>query len=144
MAHEDGRAFVERYVAAYNSAATEQLSEAETKAATLAVFEEFYDPDLNWSEAPTSLFPAGRGGGRDQMAEAVALVSSMLSWRRYEIVSVVSEGDRIAAAYVWEAGYRSGEGRLHIDLAAFYRIKDGRFIEILEYPCIGTDPGSTP
>ena len=58
-----------------------------------------YAPDLTWSEAPTPLFPAGRHGGREQLAEAAALVSSLLSWRHYEVVSVVSEDDRIAAAY---------------------------------------------
>ncbi len=140
MAHEDSRAFIGRFVTAYNSAAAEGMTAAETEAASLAVLDEFYAPDLTWSEAPTPLFPAGRHGGREQLAEAAALVSSLLSWRHYEVVSVVSEDDRIAAAYVWEAGYRTGEGTLRIDLGAFYRVSGGRFTEIREYPCVNTGP----
>ncbi|MGY1686600.1 nuclear transport factor 2 family protein [Geodermatophilus sp. SYSU D00867] len=126
---------IERMVAAYNAAATAGLSAEETAARTLRVFGEFYAPDVRWVEAPTPFFPSGRSGGRTELEAAVRGVSGLLSERRYTLVDAFAVADRVAAEYLWEATYREDGRRLRIRMVTLYRLQDGRFTELHEYPC---------
>src|SRR3954468_11484093 len=82
---------VERMVAAYNSAATADLSVEETAARTLQVFEEFYSPDVRWVEAPTPFFPEGRKGGRAELEAAAKGLSALLCARHYTLVDALQQ-----------------------------------------------------
>ncbi len=127
---------IERMVAAYNRAAARDLSVEETLARTLQVFDEFYAPDLRWFEAPTPFFPEGRTGGRPEITAAVQQVSALLRERRYTVVDVFAAADRVASEYVWEATYRDSGRTLRIRMATLYRMRDGQFVQVHEYPCM--------
>jgi ketosteroid isomerase-like protein len=127
---------IERMVAAYNAAATADLSAEETAARTLQVFDEFYSPDVRWVEAPTPFFPEGRGGGRAEINAAVKGVSALLRERRYTLVDAFAVADRVAAEYLWAATYREGGRQLLIRMVTLYRLRSGRFTELHEYPCV--------
>ena len=127
---------VEQMVAAYNAAAAAGLSAEEAAARTLRVFDEFYAPDVRWVEAPTPFFPAGRSGGRAELDAAATGVSALLSERRYTLVDAFAVADRAAAEYLWEATYREDGRRLRIRMVTTYRLRDGRFTELHEYPCV--------
>ncbi len=129
-------ATVERMVAAYNRAATAGLTAEEAAVRTLQVFDEFYTPDVRWVEAPTRFSPEGRSGGRAELDAAATGVSALLSERRYTLVDAFAVADRVAAEYLWEATYRADGRRLRIRMATLYRLRDGRFAELHEYPCV--------
>jgi ketosteroid isomerase-like protein len=133
---------VERMVAAYNAAATAGLSAEEAAARTLRVFDEFYAPDVRWVEAPTPFFATGRSGGRAELDAAVRGVSARLDERRYTLLDAFAAADRIAAEYLWEATYRQDGRRLRIRLVTLYRLRDGRFAELHEYPCVESPPSA--
>jgi len=133
---------VERMVAAYNSAATADLSVEETAARTLQVFEEFYSPDVRWVEAPTPFFPEGRKGGRAELEAAAKGLSALLCARHDTLVDAFAAADRVAAEYLWEATYREDGRRLRLRMVTLYRVRDGRFIELHEYPC--AEPPEAP
>jgi ketosteroid isomerase-like protein len=133
---------IERMVAAYNAAAAPDLSAEEALARTLAVFDEFYAPDVRWVEAPTPFYPEGRTGGRRELADAAERVSALLTERRYTLVDAFTVADRLAAEYVWEATFRADGRRLRIPMVTLYQLRDGRFVELHEYPCVqGTAAG---
>lgn len=132
---------VERMVAAYNAAAAGFGAE-EAAARTLRVFDEFYAPDVRWVEAPTPFFPAGRTGGRAELEAAVRGVSARLGERRYNLLDAFAADDRVAAEYLWEATYREDGRRLRIRLVTLYRLRDGRFAELHEYPCVESPPSA--
>jgi ketosteroid isomerase-like protein len=133
---------IERMVAAYNGAASPDLSAEEAFARTLAVFDEFYAPDVRWVEAPTAFYPEGRAGGRPELTAAAERVSALLTERRYTLVDAFAAADRVAAEYVWEARFRADGRRLRIPMVTLYRLHDGRVVELHEYPCVqGTAAG---
>ena len=140
MVEPDPRTTIERFVVAYNAAASDGLSEAETLSAGLAVLDEFWAPEFVWVEAPTSLYPSGRRGGRAELTDAATAVSTLLASRRYELLDLVVEEDRVAAEYVWHARFRAGGDPLRIRLAAFYRLRGGQITEAREYPCVEAAP----
>lgn len=126
---------LDRFIADYNAAAAPGLTAAETLAATLAVFEEFYADDFTWTEAPIpDLFPDGRGGGRAELAEAAKFVCAALATRRYTLVDAFAAGDRVAAELVYDAVRRDGEP-VRLRIATLYRWRDGRVAHASEYPC---------
>ena len=127
---------IDRMVAAYNAAATAGLGAEEAAARTLAVFDESYTPEVRWVEAPTPFFPEGRSGGRAELDAAATGVSALLSERRYRLVDAFAVADRAAAEYLWEATYREDGRRLRIRMVTTYRLRDGRFTELHEYPCV--------
>ena len=129
---------IERMVSAYNAAVGQDLSAEEALARTLVVFDEFYAPDVRWTEAPTPFHPGGRTGSRAELRTAAERVSALVTHRRYTLVDTVAVGDRVAAEYVWEARFREGGRGLRIPLATFYRLRDGLVAELHEYPCVDT------
>lgn len=133
---------VERMVAAYNASAAAGFGAEEAAARTLRVFDEFYAPDVRWVEAPTPFFPAGRTGGRAELEAAVRGVSARLGERRYNLLDAFAADDRVAAEYLWEATYREDGRRLRIRLVTLYRLRDGRFAELHEYPCVESPPSA--
>jgi ketosteroid isomerase-like protein len=133
---------IERMVAAYNAAAAPDLSVEEALARTLTVFDTFYAPDVRWVEAPTSFYPEGRSGGREELNAAAERVAALLTDRRYTLVDAVAVADRVAAEYVWEARFREGGRSLRVPMATFYRLRDGLFAELHEYPCAQGAPAS--
>ncbi len=133
---------IERMVAAYNAAAAAGFSAEEAAARTLRVFGEFYAPDVRWVEAPTPFFPSGRSGGWAELEAAVRGVSTRLTGRRYTLVDAFATADRVAAEYLWEATYREDGRRLRIPVVTLYRLRDGRFTELREYPC--AEPPESP
>lgn len=129
------RNVIEALTAAYNEAAGEGLSIDETRRATLEVLDRFYAPAFEWTEAPSSFYPSGRRGGRQELEAAAEQVSALFGMRRYTLLEVIEEGDRAAARYIWEASFREGNAHVSIPMSTFYRFSEERIITINEYLC---------
>ncbi len=69
-------------------------------------------------------------------------VSARLGERSYNLLDAFAADDRVAAEYLWEATYREDGRRLRIRLVTLYRLRDGRFAELHEYPCVESPPSA--
>jgi ketosteroid isomerase-like protein len=90
---------------------------------------------VRWEEAPIpDLFPHARSGGRAELTAAAEFVCSVIASCRYTLVDAFAGGDRVAAQLVYDADRRDGVP-VRLLMAALYRWRDGRVVEIAEYPC---------
>jgi uncharacterized protein len=109
----------------------------------LKFLEAFYSGDLEGAlaccsddidfvaHAPVDILPhMGHRKGKAEVREMWQTVHSRYSGMRYEVPIIVTEGDK-AAAYI-RAFFRkrSNDRVVQIDIADFYRFRDGRIAEI--------------
>ncbi len=111
-------------------------------------YEQFAADDYEWREAPTSLFPRGRSGGRHEILEAVSLSEAALRDESIEIVSSIAHGNAVALEGIWRAtlandspGGPAGT-KIEARLAMFLRVKNGKIASSHEYVCAPTAQAS--
>lgn len=88
----------------------------------------FYDPGVVQEEFPNRLLP---NGARRNLAEILAAAErgrEVMAGQRYEILSLVADGDRVAVEFLWS-------GTLAVPLGALQAgaVMRGRFASFLEY-----------
>lgn len=101
-------------------------------------FLELYADDCTWSESLSRMFPEGRKGGLEQIRKELAGAQSVLVDRHVVLHEVVANGSFAAMRYSWSAianeeveGYTKGS-RIAFEAAAFFKVHQGRIIEIRE------------
>ena len=85
------------------------------------------------ANAPIDILPhMGHRRGKAEMRQMWTTVNARYSEMRYEVPTLVAEGDK-AAAHI-RAFFRksSNERVVQFDIAAFYTLRDGRIAEIRE------------
>lgn len=120
---------------------TRQYFAALEQGATGDALAAFYDPDVVQEEFPNRLLP---NGARRDLAEILAAADrgqAVIHDHRYELLSVVVDGDRVAVEFVWsgvlvvDAGSLAAGTTLRGRFASFLEFRDGRVIAQRSYDC---------
>jgi ketosteroid isomerase-like protein len=99
------------------------------------------DPAAVQREWPNVLVKDGASRGRDEMLAGLSRGAAVLQRERYEILSVLASGDRVAVELEWTAvlnvpvlGTPAG-GTLRGRFAAFFTVRDGKIVSADNYDC---------
>ncbi len=99
---------------------------------------ELYAEDCVWTESPSKMYPQGRKGSLAQLRLALAAGQAALVNRHVVLHDVVGNGPVGAMRYTFSAavskdvpGYSKGD-RISFEVAAFFKVRQGRIIEIHE------------
>jgi uncharacterized protein len=85
------------------------------------------------ANAPVDILPhMGHRHGKAEVGEMWRTIHARYSSLRYEVPTIVSEGDKVAA-HIRVFSRKSSNGRIvQFDFAAFYTLRNGRICEIRE------------
>lgn len=101
----------------------------------------YWHPDARQIEYPSLLRPAGHTRELDGILAGAEAGRGMLREQRYDVHSVIEQGDRVAVQFTWHGVLGAGiagmpEGsELTAHVAAFYEIADGRILTQASYDC---------
>jgi ketosteroid isomerase-like protein len=128
--NEDAAAVAQRWVELYSDGTPTSYGSDR--------FLQLYAEDCVWTESPTKMYPQGRKGSLAQIRPALAAGQSVLLNRRVVLQQVVGNGSAGAMHYTWSAitsqdvsGYPKGS-LIRLEVAAFFKVRRGRIIEIHE------------
>jgi len=102
---------------------------------------EYYDPTAEQIEHPSMMRPTG---GRRPLADILAASefgARMIADQRYEVLTVVDDGERLATEFTWtgtlliDAGDIPAGTSLVAHIAAFFVFRDGRILTQSSYDC---------
>lgn len=117
----------------------EFLSAIERKDA--AALDALLSPNVRRYEWPNLLSPRGSSQDRAGMLAGLAAGARLLAEERYEPLSLLVDGERVAAELQWRAvlavpalGLPAG-GALKGRFAVFFRLHEGRIEEVHNYDC---------
>jgi ketosteroid isomerase-like protein len=102
---------------------------------------QFWADDARFVELPNALVPRGRTRTRAQALDGVAASSKVLTAQRFEIVSAVEQGERLALELDWRGtlaipiGNTAAGGELHARIAAIVTLRDGLVCAQTNYDC---------
>ena len=116
-------------------AAIEQEAPAETIAT-------YWHPDAEQVELPSLMRPAGHRRGLAEMLDGYRTGGGFLQRQRYEVETVVDDGDRLAVQLRWTATTAADAGAalpagtdLVAHVAVFYEFRDGLILRQSSYDC---------
>ena len=111
----------------------------------LNLLDEFYTGDIEGAlsrccdevefiaNAPIDILPhMGHHHGKAELRQMWTIIHSRYSSMRYEVPTIVAEGDKVAAILRVFFRKRSNDRIVQFDLAAFYTLRDGRVVQIRE------------
>ena len=111
----------------------------------LNLLDEFYTGDIEGAlsrccdevefiaNAPIDILPhMGHHHGKAELRQMWTTIHSRYSSMRYEVPTIVAEGDKVAAILRVFFRKRSNDRIVQFDLAAFYTLRDGRVVQIRE------------
>jgi ketosteroid isomerase-like protein len=111
----------------------------------LNLLDEFYAGDIEGAlsrccdevefiaNAPIDILPhMGHHHGKAELRQMWTTIHSRYSSMRYEVPTIVAEGDKVAAILRVFFQKRSNDRIVQFDLAAFYTLRDGRVVQIRE------------
>jgi ketosteroid isomerase-like protein len=101
----------------------------------------FFTPDAEQIELPNRLNPNGGRSDLAQLLERARRVPDLLASQRYDIVSILVEGDRAAVEATWHGTLKVPLGTLPAGstmtahFAMFFEFADGRIRRQRNYDC---------
>jgi uncharacterized protein len=111
----------------------------------LNLLDEFYAGDIEaalsrcsdevefFANAPIDILPhMGRHRGKAELREMWQTIHSRYSSMRYEVPTIIAEGDKVAAILRVFFRKRRNDRIVQFDLAVFYTLRDGRVVQIRE------------
>jgi ketosteroid isomerase-like protein len=104
-------------------------------------FVDFYHPDVEQVEHPNRFNPKGARRDRDALHQNAGAGRALMKEQRYQIVSAIGQGDRVAVEAVWTGvlavplGPLPAGHQLRAHLGMFFEIKDGRIWRQRNYDC---------
>jgi uncharacterized protein len=111
----------------------------------LNLLDEFYAGDIEGAlsrccdevefiaNAPIDILPhMGHHHGKAELRQMWITIHSRYSSMRYEVPTIVAEGDKVAVILRVFFQKRSNDRIVQFDLAAFYTLRDGRVVQIRE------------
>jgi uncharacterized protein len=85
------------------------------------------------ASAPIDILPhMGHRRGKAEVREMWTTVHARYSNMRYELPSIVTEGDKVAVHIRAYFRKRSNDRIVQFDIAVFYTLRDGRIVQIRE------------
>jgi ketosteroid isomerase-like protein len=120
---------------------TRQYFAALERGATGDALAALYDPDVIQEEFPNRLMP---GGARRDLAGILAAADSgqkVITGHRYELLSVIVDGDWAAVEFVWSGtlvvpvGPLAAGAVMRGRFASFLQFRDGRVVAQRSYDC---------
>jgi ketosteroid isomerase-like protein len=85
------------------------------------------------ANAPIDILPhMGRHHGKAELREMWKTIHSRYSGMRYEVPTIVAEGDKVATNIRVFFRKRSNDRIVQFDLAVFFTLRDGRIVQIRE------------
>ncbi len=120
---------------------TRQYFAALERGATGDTLAALYHPDVVQEEFPNRLMPTG---ARRHLADILAAGDrgqQVISGHRFEVLSIVVEGDRAAVEFIWSGTLNVPLGTLAAGavmrgrFASFLEFRDGRVIAQRSYDC---------
>jgi uncharacterized protein len=111
----------------------------------LNLLDEFYAGDIEaalsrcsdevefFANAPIDILPhMGRHRGKAELREMWQTIHSRYSSMRYEVPTIIAEGEKVAAILRVFFRKRRNDRIVQFDLAVFYTLRDGRVVQIRE------------
>jgi ketosteroid isomerase-like protein len=111
----------------------------------LNLLDEFYAGDIEGAlsrccdevefiaNAPIDILPhMGHHHGKDELRQMWTIIHSRYSSMRYEVPTIIAEGDKVAAILRVFFRKRRNDRIVQFDLAVFYTLRDGRVVQIRE------------
>jgi uncharacterized protein len=111
----------------------------------LNLLDEFYAGDIEgalsrcsdevefFANAPIDILPhMGHHHGKAELRQMWQTVHSRYSGMRYEVPTIVADGDKVAAIIRVFFRKRGNDRIVQFDLAVFYTLRDGRVVQIRE------------
>ncbi len=101
----------------------------------------FFADEVVMTELPNRLVPTGQVRGKTELLEASARAPKVLSEQRYEVRSMLEQGNTVVVDVDWSATLRVPlsqtpvGGRLNARIAMFLRLDDGRIVEQTNFDC---------
>lgn len=101
----------------------------------------FFADDVVMTELPNRLVPSGQVRRKSELLEASTKAPKVLSDQRYDVRSVLAQGDTVVVDVDWSATLRVPlsqtpvGGRLNARIAMFLRLDDGRIVEQTNFDC---------
>src|SRR5262245_45025942 len=101
----------------------------------------FFHPEVVQREYPNRLVPAGATRGLAELLQAAERGQKAVSTQRYEVRSIVGDGDIVAAEISWSAtlkvplGKTPIGGQLRAEIGTFLRLRNGLIVEQTNYDC---------
>jgi len=101
----------------------------------------YFHPDAEQIEYPSVMRPHGHRRDLAEMRHGAEVGARIVSDQRYEVHTMVEDGDRVAVQFTWTATVTADLGavragtRLVSHVAAFYIFRDGLVLEQSSYDC---------
>jgi len=101
----------------------------------------FFSDDVVMTELPNRLVPSGQVRRKTELLDASTRAPQVLSEQRYDVRSMVEQGDTVVVDTDWSATLRvplsqtPAGGRLNARIAMFLRLDDGRIVEQTNFDC---------
>ncbi len=101
----------------------------------------FWHPDAEQVEYPSVMRPHGHRRSLAEMVEGAELGLRIIRDQRYDVHTVIQDGDDVAVQLTWTAtvaadlGSISAGTPLVAHVAAFYRFRDGLLLRQSSYDC---------
>lgn len=119
----------------------EDLYQAISEGATGDRLAAFWHPDAEQIEYPSAMRPAGHRRSLAEMIEGSRLGLDLIRDQRYDVHTVIEQGDSVAVQLTWTATVAKDVGnlaagtRLVAHVAAFYVFRDGLILRQSSYDC---------
>jgi ketosteroid isomerase-like protein len=101
----------------------------------------YFADDVVMTELPNRLVPSGQVRRKAELLDASMKAPKVLSEQRYDVRSVLAQGDTVVVDVDWSATIRvplsqtPAGGRLNARIAMFLRLDDGRIVEQTNFDC---------
>jgi ketosteroid isomerase-like protein len=107
----------------------------------------FWHPDAEQIEYPSTMRPNGHRRSLAELLEGAELGLSIIRDQRFDVHTVIEDGDDVAVQLTWTATVGADLGTidagtaLAAHVAAFYRFRDGLIVRQSSYDCYEPIPG---
>jgi ketosteroid isomerase-like protein len=101
----------------------------------------YWHPDAEQVEYPSIMRPSGHTRGLAEMLEGYHAGSGLLRQQRYDVRTVVDDGEQVAVQLTWtattavDAGTIPAGTDLVAHVAIFYAFRDGKILRQSSYDC---------
>ena len=101
----------------------------------------FFADNVVMTELPNRLVPTGQVRRKAELLKASTKAPKVLAEQRYDVRSVLAQGDTVVVDVDWSATIRVPlsqtpvGGRLNARIAMFLRLDDGRIVEQTNFDC---------
>ena len=101
-----------------------------------APFETFLHPEMQLTEHPNKISPAGTTADLAAMLAASERGKALMARERYAIRHTIAEGDRVVVQLAWTGTLHDGR-ELRAQICSVFELRDGTIFRQEQYDCFG-------